>query len=101
MESDFRKEMDARLDATQARVAQTLMEHKSETSATIDAFRRETEKFQIEMRERFSTLEAKFDTMHADHKEGIAEVVKWVVGIFAGAMVSFVTVITFVLNHAS
>ncbi|MFD2366360.1 hypothetical protein [Pseudoduganella sp. GCM10020061] len=108
MESDFRKEMDARLDATQAQVAQKLMEHTRETNAIIDSFRQEAQQFRseladmkVEMRVQFAKIDARFDSMQATMERAIAEVVKWAVGLFIAAMIAFLTVITFVLNHAS
>lgn len=101
MEADFRREMDARLKATQARVEQQLMEHTVETNKSFEGLRQEMANMYVEMKVQFAKIDTRFDAMHADIERGIAEVVKWVVGIFVAAMVAFVTVITFVLNHAS
>lgn len=119
MESDFRHEVDAKLDAHQARLAQKLMEHGNDINLILDGFRLETAKMhqesaemKAEMRVQFTRIDARFDCIQSELKSiradfhsrldsGIAHVVKWVVGLIGGAMISFVTVITFVLNNAS
>ena len=101
METDFRKEMDARLDATQARVAQQLMEHKLDTNSNFEALHQEMADMNVEMKVQFAKIDARFDSMQATMERAIAEVVKWAVGLFIAAMIAFITVITFVLNHAS
>ena len=61
---------------------------------------------------KFDAVNSKFDAVYSkidsvqssfDKKleQGIDQVVKWVIGLVGGAMIAFVTVITFVLNHAS
>jgi hypothetical protein len=101
METDFRKEMDARLNATHARVEQRLMEHTVETNKSFEALRLEMANMNVEMKVQFAKIDARFDSMQATIERAIAEVVKWAVGIFVAAMVAFITIITFVLNHAS
>ncbi|HEU4850898.1 MAG TPA: hypothetical protein VFT37_01955 [Telluria sp.] len=112
MESDTSKEIDARLDATRARVEQRLMEHAMETNASFEALRNEIVNMNIAMQvqfakidARFNSVENKFDTIQSNFDakldRGITHVVKWVIGLVGGAMIAFVTVITFVLNHAS
>ena len=94
MEADFRKEMDARLNATHARVEQQLMEHTMETNRSFEALRQELANMHSEMKVQFTLMQSTME-------RAIAEVVKWAVGLFIAAMIAFITVITFVLNHAS
>lgn len=130
MESDTNKEIDAKLDATRARVEQRLMEHTMETNASFEALKAELVSMNIAMQVQFAKIDARFDVINNkfeainsqfnaintkfdakidsvqsnfDRKleQGIAQVVKWVIGLVGGAMIAFVTVITFVLNHAS
>lgn len=112
MESGLREEVNAKLSATQARVEQRLTEHTMESNASFEALRREMVDMNLKMSVQFAKIDGqfeamnkRFDKMEADFdrklERGIAQVVKWVIGLVGGAMISFITVITFVLNHAS
>ncbi|MFD2366359.1 hypothetical protein [Pseudoduganella sp. GCM10020061] len=87
------------------------MEHRNDTNLILDGFRNETAEIKTEMRVQFARIDARFDCIQSELNSiradfnarldsGIAHVVKWVIGLVGGAMISFITVVTFVLNNA-
>lgn len=95
MEADFRKEMEARLDATDARVSLRLNEAAMaqqqfflEMSRKMDAFHAELVTFHSEMIVQIARLDSKIDRVDSkverfDSKIGraIASIVQWMVGL--------------------
>jgi len=63
------------------------------------------ETIETRMDGRIGLLEAKMDVKFAELRiemqKGFADMTKWIVGVFIAAVVANVTIMTFVLNHAT